>query len=412
MNLYAKIILAAILLEFFLSLISDILNILHIKPDLPEEFRDVWDNEKYRKSQEYLKTNTIFGIVTSTFMLIITLLFWFLKGFNFLDLQIRSFGLHPVWNGLIFVGVLIFLRTIISLPFSVYSTFVIEERFGFNKTTVKTFVLDLIKGIALSVVIGAPVFAGILAFFQYAGDLAWLWCWVTVTGFSLFIQFIAPVWILPLFNKFTPLDQGELRDRIISFAEKVKFPLSNIFVMDGSRRSSKSNAFFTGFGKHRRIALYDTLIENHTTDQLVAVLAHEIGHYKKKHILTGTLISIAHTGILFFLVSVFLTNRNLFDAFYMENMSIYAGLLFFGLLYTPVELVLSILMSYISRKHEFEADKFAVQNTGNTEALVSALKKLSADNLSNLTPHPFTVFLSYSHPPVLERINALKKANN
>ncbi|RKY82432.1 M48 family peptidase, partial [candidate division KSB1 bacterium] len=343
MNLYAQIILAAILLEFFLSLLSDILNILHIKPDLPVEFADVWDEGKYRKSQEYLKTNTTFGIITSTFMLIITLLFWFLKGFNYLDLYIRSFGLHPIWNGLIFVGTLIFFRTIISLPFSIYSTFVIEERFGFNKTTVKTFILDLIKGIALSVAIGAPVFAGILAFFQYAGDLAWLWCWITVTGFSLFIQFIAPVWILPLFNKFTPLEQGELRDRIISFAEKVKFPLSNIFVMDGSKRSSKSNAFFTGFGKHRRIALYDTLIENHTTDQLVAVLAHEIGHYKLRHILQHLVASLLFSGILFWMLSLFLTRPGLYEAFGLavdpaKGLPLYAGMVFFGFLYKPVSL--------------------------------------------------------------------------
>jgi len=411
MNSYAIIILTALLLEFSLSLISDILNLRHLKNELPDEFKDVYDEKKYRLSQAYLKVNTYFGFISSGFMFGITLLFWFAKGFNFLDTQIRSLGLHPIWNGLIFVGTLIFLRTLLSLPFDIFSTFVIEEKFGFNKTTAKTFIFDLLKGIGLSILIGAPLFAGILAFFQYAGPLAWLWSWAAVTLFSLFIQFIAPVLILPLFNKFTPLEQGELKDKIIAFADKVKFPLSNIFVMDGSRRTAKSNAFFTGFGKHRRIALYDTLIQNHTTDQLVAVLAHEIGHYKKKHILKGTIISIVHSGILFFLISIFLHSRGLFNAFYMEHTSVYAGLLFFGLLYTPVELVLSIVMNYVSRKHEFEADRFAAENTGRAQDLVSALKKLSADNLSNLNPHPFTVFMNYSHPPVLERIIALNKFN-
>jgi len=408
MNSYAVIILSAILLEFILSLISDILNLRNIKGELPDEFKGVWDEKKYRLSQAYLKINTYFGFISSTFMLGVTLLFWFAKGFNFIDLQIRSLGLHPIWNGLLFVGVIMLFRMIISLPFDIYSTFVIEEKFGFNKTTVKTFILDIIKGLGLSIVIGAPLFAGILAFFQYACSLAWLWSWIAVTFFSLFIQFIAPVLILPLFNKFTPLEAGELREKIIAFADNVKFPLSNIFVMDGSRRTAKSNAFFTGFGKHRRIALYDTLIQNHTVDQLIAVLAHEIGHYKKKHILTNTIISIIHSGILFFLISIFIHTQGLFDAFYMEHMSIYAGLLFFGLLYTPVELILSIVMTYISRKNEYSADRFAAENTGRPEDLIAALKKLSADNLSNLTPHPFTVFLHYSHPPVLERIKTLK----
>jgi len=299
-------------------------------------------------------------------------------------------------------------KSILSLPFSIYSTFVIEEKFGFNKTTPKTFVLDLIKGVALGALLGIPLLAGILAFFIYTGDWAWLYAWVAVTLFTLLMQYIAPTWIMPLFNKFTPLEEGELKSEIEKYTQKVDFSLKGLFVIDGSKRSSKSNAFFTGFGKNKRVALYDTLIENHTVPELVAVLAHEIGHYKKKHIIKGMVISITHSAILFFLLSVFLKEQALFNAFYMENMSVYAGLIFFGMLYAPIEMLLSIFMQMSSRKHEYEADAYAVETTGNKQDMVSTLKKLSRDNLSNLTPHPWYVFLNYSHPPVLERIKAIR----
>jgi STE24 endopeptidase len=409
MNLYTLIILSAIVADFILSLISDILNLKHLSPDLPETFRDVFDADRYRKSQEYTRVTTRFGFITSIFNLIVTLAFWFAGGFNFLDQMIRAWTLHPIWNGLIFVGMLLMARSILSLPFSIYSTFVIEEKFGFNKTTVKTFILDLVKGFALSLIIGGPLLAGILALFLYAGPIAWLYCWAVTTLFTLFIQFIAPAWIMPLFNKFTPLEEGELRKRILEYAGKVRYSLSGVFVMDGSKRSSKSNAFFTGFGKNKRIALFDTLIQKHTVPELVAVLAHEIGHYKKKHILIGMGISILHTGVLFFLLSLFLTQKELFDAFFMENTSIYAGMLFFGMLYAPVEMILSIFMNMLSRRHEYQADRFAAETTKEVVPFIDALKKLSAHNLSNLTPHPFHVFLNYSHPPVLKRIQTLQK---
>ena len=272
----------------------------------------------------------------------------------------------------------------------------------------KIFVLDMLKGLLLGVVIGGALLGGILAFFQFAGANAWLYCWIAVTLFTIFMQFIAPTWIMPLFNKFTPLEDGELRREIMNYAQKVHFPLDNLFVMDGSKRSAKSNAFFTGFGKHKRIALFDTLIEKHSVAELVAILAHEIGHYKKKHILQGMIISILHTGVMFFLLSIFLNHSGLFDAFYMENMSIYAGFIFFGMLFSPISEILGIFMQMFSRKNEFEADQFAAETTQNSSNMISALKKLSANNLSNLTPHPFYVFLNYSHPPVLERIRALR----
>lgn len=409
MNIYALIILSAIILDFTLSLISDLLNLKYLSPDPPEPFADVFDANRYRKSQEYTRATTRFGFITSAFNLVLTLPFWFAGGFDWLDQTIRAWHLHPIWNGLLFIGLLMMTKMFLALPFSIYETFVIEQRFGFNKTTVKTFILDLAKGLALSLIIGGPLLAGILALFMYAGSFAWIYCWAATALFTLFIQFIAPRWIMPLFNKFTPVDDGELKERIMAYVKKVNYALAGIYIMDGSRRSSKSNAFFTGFGKNRRIALYDTLIEKYTVSELLTVLAHEIGHYKKKHVLTGMCISVLHTGVLFFLLSLFLTQQGLFDAFFMKEMSVYAGMLFFGTLYAPVEMILSIFMNMLSRRHEYQADRFAVESTNELDAFIQALKKLSAHNLSNLTPHPFHVFLNYSHPPVLKRIETMQE---
>jgi STE24 endopeptidase len=409
MNIFAIIILATLLIDFILNLVTDILNLKALKKELPSEFSDVYDADRYAKSQEYTRVQTRFGLWVSSFDLLILLVFWFAGGFNWVDQWARGFEFGVIGTGLIFIGVLMIAKTIISIPISIYSTFVIEERFGFNKTTAGTFVMDRLKGLLLSVVIGAPLLAGIIAFFEFGGPYAWFYAWMAVTAFSLVMQYVAPTWIMPLFNKFTPLEEGELRTAIENYADKVEFPLQGIYVIDGSKRSAKSNAFFTGFGKNKRIALYDTLIENHTTDELVAVLAHEIGHYKKKHIVKNMMISTLHTGVLFGLLQIFLTMPGLFDAFYMEQMSVYAGLIFFGMLYAPIEMILSVLMQIQSRKHEYEADAFAATTTGKPEDMIAVLKKLSADNLSNLTPHPLNVFLNYSHPPALMRIRAIRK---
>jgi STE24 endopeptidase len=408
MNIYAIIILCTLLFSFILDLVADVLNLKALHPDLPDEFKNVYDAEVYRKSQEYERVNTRFGFVTSTFGLVVTLIFWFAGGFNWLDQIVRGWGLHPIINGLLYIAMLVFVRILLSLPFSVYSTFVIEERFGFNKTTPLTFVTDLLKGLGLSILIGGPLLAGMLVFFEYAGTYAWLYCWIIMTIVMVFLQFVAPTWIMPLFNKFTPLEEGELRESILAYTHSVKFPIENLFVMDGSRRSTKSNAFFTGFGKHKRIALFDTLIEKHSVAELVSILAHEIGHYKKKHIVQGMAINVVHTGVMFFLLSVFISHKGLFDAFYMEHASIYAGFIFFGMLYAPIELILSVFMQILSRRNEYDADRFAAETTKNPETMVNALKRLSLDNLSNLTPHPFHVFLNYSHPPVLQRIRAMR----
>jgi STE24 endopeptidase len=385
-----------------------LLNLNHLSSDLPEEFEGTYDAEAYKNSQDYTRVYTRFGFLTGSISLIITLIFWFAGGFNYLDTIVRTWELGPIGTGLVYIAILVVARSILSFPFSLYTTFVIEERFGFNKTTLKTFLLDRIKGLFLGVLIGGPLLAGLLYFFNVAGAMAWLYAWAVTTMFTLIIQFIAPTWIMPLFNKFTPLEDGELKDSIIAYTEKVNFPLKGLFVMDGSKRSKKSNAFFTGYGKNKRIALFDTLIENHTVGELVSVLAHEVGHYKKKHIQKSMIISILHMGLMFYLLSIFLSHQGLFDAFYMDNMSVYAGLIFFGMLYTPIEMILSVVMQIFSRRNEYEADRFAAKTTENSEHMISALKKLSRDNLTNLTPHPVYVFLNYSHPPVLKRIEAIR----
>ncbi len=407
MNIFAIIILAAFILDFSIELAANLLNLKALKTSLPAELHEIYKPEEYRRSQEYLRTTTKFELVTGSINLIVLLAFWFSGGFNWLDGIVRSWGFIPIVNGLLYTGILYAAFSIFTLPFSVYAVFVIEERFGFNRMTPLTFITDKIKGLALTMALGVPLLAAVLALFQYTGFYAWLYVWAVIIIVSLAIQYIAPTWIMPLFNKFTPMENGELKDAILKYAASVNFPIENIFVMDGSRRSSKSNAFFTGFGRHKRIALYDTLIAKHTTPELVAILAHEIGHYKKKHIIQGMIISILHTGLLLFLLQVFLDSPGLYEAFYMSEESIYTGFIFFGLLYMPIEMVLSVIMQIISRKHEYEADRFAAETTGSRTDIINALKKLSAGNLSNLTPHPFYIFLNYSHPPLLQRIKAV-----
>jgi STE24 endopeptidase len=407
-NVFSFIILGALILEYILELVANLLNLKALKLELPPALEGIYKAEDYRKSQEYIRATTRFGLIESTFTLFLLLAFWFSGGFNWFDQIVRTWSFIPLVSGLFYIGILVLVYSLIMLPFSVYSTFVIEERFGFNKTTPRTFLLDLIKGLVLALLIGGALLAGILALLEYVGSYAWLYCWAAVIMFSLGMQYVAPILIMPLFNKFTPMESGELREAIFRYTGSVNFPIKNVFVMDGSKRSSKSNAFFTGFGKNKRIALFDTLIAKHTVPEMVAVLAHEVGHYKKKHILQGLIISILHTGLLFFLFSLFLGNSDLYQAFYMEHESIYSGLLFFGLLYTPIDTVLSVIMQMISRKNEYEADRFAAETTDDPDILTNALKKLSATNMSNLTPHPFYVFMNYSHPPILQRLQAIQ----
>jgi STE24 endopeptidase len=407
MNLFGIIILITLVSGFLLDLVGNLLNLKALKLEPPSTLEGIYNAEDYGKSQEYIRVTTRFSLVASSFSLVLLLVFWFSGGFNWLDQVIRGWNFIPLVSGLLYIGILLFSNTLITLPFSIYSTFVIEERFGFNRTTPRTFFLDQMKGFVLILVLGGPLLVGILALFQYAGLYAWFYCWAGVALFSLVLQYVAPTWIMPLFNKFTPMESGELKESILTYARSVDFPIKNVFVMDGSKRSGKANAFFTGWGRNKRIALFDTLIAQHTIPEMVAVLAHEIGHYKKKHILQGTVISILHTGLMFFLLSLFLGSLGLYQAFYMGQESIYTGLLFFGLLYTPIELVLSTVMQMFSRKNEYQADRFAAETVEDAHNLIDALKKLSSKNLSNLTPHPFYVFLNYSHPPLLQRIQAI-----
>ncbi|MBU0544700.1 MAG: M48 family metallopeptidase [Proteobacteria bacterium] len=407
MNYIAVIILITVLADFILHTFADYLNLKNLTSELPYEFSDIYDSEKYIKAQEYLKTNTRFGWMSSSFDMIILLIFWFGKGFIYLDLWVKSLKTGAVFSGLIYIGILLLLKALISLPFSIYDTFVIEERFGFNKTTPITFISDIFKGLFLTILLGGPLLAGILYFFEWAGAGAWLYCWILSTLFILILQFIAPVWIMPLFNRFEPLEEGKLKDAIVEYARSIGFSLKNIYVMDGSKRSGKANAFFTGFGKSKRIVLFDTLIEKQSVSELIAVIAHEMGHYRKKHILQGVILGIIKMGLMFFLLSLFISYQGLFDAFYMQDKSVYAGLVFFGMLYVPLDFFTGILTQMFSRKNEYEADRFAVETTGDSNSLITALKKLSVENLSNLVPHPLYVFLNYSHPPLLNRIRAL-----
>jgi STE24 endopeptidase len=407
MNGYLIFILALLVFNWLLSLIVETLNLRNLSTEIPEEFHGIYDDEKYAKSQRYLKDTTRFEQVQSNIMLPLTIAFILIGGFSWINNIAQGCTEHMILQGLVFGGILVLLSQVIGLPFSIYSTFVIEEKYGFNKTTAKTFIIDLIKGLLLTILLGAPVFALVLWIFSSVAN-AWLWAWGALSIIQLFILFIAPVAILPLFNKFTPLEDGELRSAIEQFSKEQNFTLSGIFKIDGSKRSTKSNAYFTGFGNTKRIALFDTLIENHTTEELIGVLAHEIGHCKRGHIKTTIIISMLSSLMMFFILSLFITKEGLYGAFGIEGTPLYAGLVFFGFLYAPISMILGLLGNILSRKHEFEADAFAAETTKAPGEMVTALKKLSVDNLSNLTPHPLKVFLEYSHPPMLERIKALR----
>jgi STE24 endopeptidase len=391
-----------------IGLVAALLNLRALSLEVPEEFAGVYDAETYRRSQTYTRVKTRFGIADSLFDLAILLAFWVGGGFGWLDGLVGSWRLGPLWAGLVFLVILGAARGILSLPFSIWGVFVIEERFGFNRTSRRTFALDLVKGLGLAIALGVPLLIGFLALFKYGGGFAWIYAWVAVVAFSFVMQILAPTLIMPLFNKFTPLDDGELKDAILAYAQQAGFPLKGVFSIDASRRSTKGNAFFTGFGRAKRIALFDTLIQRHTAEELVAVLAHEIGHYKKRHVLIGTVASALETGLFLGLFALLVHRTGLFAAFGVDSPSVYAGVLFVALLQQPLQFVLSAGGAALSRYHERQADAFATYTTGRGDLLAAGLKRLSKDNLSNLTPHPFYVFLNYSHPPVLERVRSLE----
>lgn len=408
MNSWLFFIIMVIVVSYTLEMAVSLLNLRNLSAELPHEFSNVLDQQKYKHSQEYTRQNTRFAIIQSTIATSFILVFLLAGGFNVIDLYARSFGYGEIITGLIFTAILLLLSLLLNLIFSIYSTFVIEERFGFNRTRPVTFALDTLKTIVLGACIGGPLLALILWFFLSADSLAWVYCWLGVFFVTIILQFLAPILILPLFNKFTPLEEGELKESIISYTNKEQFKIRGVFVMDGSRRSTKLNAFFTGFGRFKKIVFFDTLTEALTPQQILGVLAHEMGHYKYNHLIKMLIASFIQTGCMFFLLSLIMNNTGLFEAFAMDNISIYASLVFFGFLYSPVSLLVSILINYLSRKHEYQADRYAAVSTGNAQSLIDGLKILSSANLSNLTPHPLHVFLHYSHPPVLQRIRALQ----
>lgn len=402
------IIIAIILFDYILERVLDYLNSTYWSNEIPPELEGIYDAEKYKKSQDYEKVTTRFSIFSSTLSLAILLVLLFTGGFAWLDNFVRQYTDNAIWMAILFFGIFGLAADLLSTPFSVYSTFVIEEKFGFNKTTPKTFILDKLKGWVLGAIIGGGLLALVVWIYETTGSWFWIIAWGVVGGFTIFMTMFYSNVIVPLFNKQTPLEDGELRTGIEAFASKVKFQLKNIFVMDGSKRSTKANAYFSGLGAKKRIVLFDTLIKDQTTDELVGVLAHEIGHYKKKHTLIGTVISLLQTGLTLFILSLFIGNPVLSQALGAETGSFHMGILAFGLLYSPLSLVLGILMNVMSRKNEFAADRYAGENF-KPKPLQDALKNLSVNHLSNLHPHPAYVFFHYSHPPLLQRLQALDK---
>lgn len=401
------LIVSILLFEFLFERFLDYLNLKNFSQELPEEAIGIYDPEKYKKSQEYYKVNHNFSMLVSTFSLVIMLLMLFFKGFALIDSIVRSYTSNPIFMSLLFFAVIAVASDIVGTPFSIYKTFVIEAKFGFNKITLKTFILDKIKGYLLGAIIGGALISLVVWIYLSAGSYFWLYAWMALSVFMLFATMFYASVILPLFNKLKPLEEGELRTAIEEYCHKVNFKLDNLFVMDGSKRSSKANAFFSGLGAKKKIVLFDTLIEKHSKEELVAILAHEVGHYKKKHTLVSLILGILQTGILLFIMSLFIDNPSLSKALGAEQTSFHIGILAFALLYSPLSAVLGILMNIVSRKNEFEADGFA-SSTYASEPLQTALKKLSVDNLSNLKPHPAYVFVHYSHPPLLERLKALR----
>ena len=416
-SFFFYLILAIMVLDFILERFLEYLNTTRWSNKLPDELKGIYDEDQYGKSQQYLKVKQKFSWIISSFSFLVMLAVLVSGTFIWLDNLLRAYSENPILLAILFFGIIGLVSSVISIPFDVYSTFVIEEKFGFNKTTRKTFILDKLKGLLLGAIVGGGILAFVVWIYLSAGNNFWLIVWGVITLFMVFMAMFYSNLIVPLFNKQTPLDPGELRDAIEGFSQKVGFRLKNIYVIDGSKRSSKANAYFTGLGAKKRIVLYDTLINDHTTKELVAILAHEIGHYKKKHTRQGILISILQTGFMLFILSLFIRKDSWLAADLCQSLSGFSGevavpgfqlgILAFGLLYSPLSLLLGVADSFLSRKNEYSADRFAGDHVDAT-TLQDALKKLSVNQLSNLRPHPLYVVFHYSHPPLLSRLEALE----
>jgi len=401
-------VLSALIGYYLLDSLAKILNLRSLRTEVPSEFADIYDQRRYRRSQEYTKTNTTFELVQTTCSLAALLIFWFSGGFESLDRWVREFGFTSTIAGMIYVSVLCVARETISLPFEIYHTYVIEQRFGFNRTELKTFVLDRLKEWLLSGLLLCVFSYIVLGLFSHFGQSAWIIAWASTAVLSSALIYLAPTLILPLFFKFSPLPEGTLKDEVNELCARQQFPVRELLVIDGSRRSSKANAFFTGFGSNKRIALYDTLINNHPVPELLAVLAHEIGHFKRNHIAKHFFVGQLNLLVLFFAASLCVNRPEIFAAFGVTTPSVYVGLTLFFILIKPAAILIGVAANYWSRLHEFEADRFAAQAMGDPNPLIQALKRLSKDSLSNLTPHPLLVALHFTHPSVLARILALR----
>ena len=403
LTLFLVILCFGFLFEKFL----EYLNVKNWKRDIPEQMKDYYPETKYEKSRLYHKEKGRISFMQSLISFIITFLALFFGWFGVLDTIVLEYTEDSFFRAAAFFTVLFLLAELLSLPFSIYNTFVVEQKYEFNKTTPATFILDKLKGYLLLFFIGGGLLYLAILTIEWFQKGYWLWLWTGMTVFMLLINMFYADVILPLFNKLSPLEEGSLKSEISQFAQKVGYNIKNIYIIDGSKRSTKANAFFSGLGPRKTIALYDTLIEKHTTQELVAVLAHEIGHYKKKHIFVSFLLSIVQTGITLFLFEYFLNQTNVSLALGGQSSSFHLGLIAFGLIFSPLGMLIGIGMNILSRKNEFEADLYAKENYNST-ALSNALKKLSVDSLSNLYPHRAYVFVHYSHPPLLERLEKLK----
>ncbi len=397
-------IITILIVDFGLERILGYLNIKNSSNPVPSILANIYDHEKYKQQQRYFRVNSKFGILTSTFGFLISFVMFAAGGFGWLDQVVASFTLNQTLQPLFFFAILFFANDLLTTPFEIYDIFVIEQKFEFNKVTPKIFILDKLKGYLLTIVVGGGILFAIISIYQYTAEYFWLIAWAVVTAFSLFMSLFYSEIIVPLFNKQTPLPDGELRDEIQLFANKVGFKLNNIFVIDGSKRSTKANAYFTGFGPKKRIVLYDTLMDKLTTQEIVAVLAHEIGHYKHKHTLKNMLVSLPISLFMFYILGLLLSSNILALAMGGTAANFHLNVLAFGLLYTPLSLLLNLFTNRLSQKYEYQADSFTVQHHLG-DNLIAGLKKLSATSLSNLTPHPLYVFFYYSHPTLYQRIS-------
>ena len=402
------LIIGLVIFNYLFSTVLDFINGKNWRTEIPPVMKDFYPEDKYLKAKNYSKEKGKVSLISSTLSTLITLLFLVFGGYGWLDNFISLYYDIPFLKSGIFFLVLFILSDFISIPFSCYNTFVIEEKYGFNKTTVKTFVLDKIKGYLLTLIIGGVLLFGAIYIVSLLENGFWVWLWLSLSVIMLLVNMFYADLIVPIFNKLTPLENGSLRKKIESYTNKVGYSLKNIYIIDGSKRSSKANAFFSGLGPRKTIALYDTLVEKHTEEELVAVLAHEVGHYKKKHVFTSLFLTIFQLGLMCFLLETCLKVGEISQALGGKEMVFHLGLVAFGILYSPVGTILSILMNINSRKNEFEADHYA-KTTYSGVALELALKKLSVDSLSNLYPHPFYTFIHYSHPPLLKRLSALNE---